>query len=110
MDREAFNAEAAALNVESDADADRRTFEAASRDFYIPGWTHADIDTRVWDHKILDDMKVEAEYNPDMARALRALYGEDVYSYADYIRDTKGEMVNDCDCNSCAEEGKWFNQ
>ena len=37
-------------------------------------------------------MKEEAMSNPDMAHALHALYGEDVYSHADYIRDTKADV------------------
>ena len=72
--------------------AEQRSFADATADFHIPGWTPEDEDTREHDRKILADMKEEAESNPDMAHALRALYGDDVYSHADYIRDTKADV------------------
>jgi len=62
---------------------DRRTFEDASADFYIPGWTPPDFDTREHDRKILADMTAEAHDNPDMAHALRTLYGDDAFTAAD---------------------------
>lgn len=65
------------------ADDARRTFEDASADFYIPGWTPEDVDTREHDRKILADMASEAHDNPDMARAMLALYPDDAFSPAD---------------------------
>jgi hypothetical protein len=91
-DREAFNTAVAALRVEDDADTERRSFEDASADFYIPGWTPEEIDSREHDRKILADMVEEAHGNPDMAHALHTLYGEDVYSHADYLRDLKADV------------------
>jgi hypothetical protein len=65
------------------ADTERRSFEDASADFYIPGWTPDDVDTREHDRKILADMTAEAHDNPDMAHALRTLYGDDTFTAAD---------------------------
>ena len=55
------------------ADTERRSFEDASADFHIPGWTPADVDEREHDRKILADMTAEAHDNPDMAHARSAL-------------------------------------
>jgi hypothetical protein len=106
---DAFNAAVASLNVESESDAARRSFEAASADFYIPGWTPDDTDDMEHTLKILDDMREEAASNPDMALALLNLYGEDVYSHADYRRDVKADAKDNCPCNSCANDMKWHN-
>ena len=65
------------------ADTDRRTFEDASADFYIPGWTPPEIDSREHDRKILADMASEAHDNPDMARALLTLYPDDAFTQSD---------------------------
>ena len=65
------------------ADDSRRTFESASADFHIPGWTPEDVDSREHDRKILADMTAEAHDNPDMAHALRTLYPDDAFTAAD---------------------------
>lgn len=66
------------------ADDARRTFEDASADFYIPGWTPDDADTREHDRKILDDMIVEATNgDPAMARVLLALYPDEAFIQRD---------------------------
>lgn len=76
-------------------------------------WTPEDEDDMEHDRKIVDDMREEAQSNPDMALALRMLFSDDIYSHADYIRDTKqdAKVSEDyCACNSCAESNKWYNQ
>lgn len=65
------------------ADTERRTFEDASADFHIPGWTPEDADTREHDRKILADMTAEAHDNPDMAHALLTLYPDDAFTADD---------------------------
>ena len=42
--------------------------------------------------KRASQMIEEAKANPDMAHALHALYGDDVYSPADFARDTKADV------------------
>jgi hypothetical protein len=106
---DAFNAAVASLNVESESDAARRSFEAASADFYIPGWTPDDEDELQHTLKIIDDMREEAASNPDMALALLNLYGDDVYSHEDYRRDVKADVSDYCPCNYCANALKWYN-
>lgn len=78
--------------TDTEGEYQRHAFLAATADFYIPGWTPEDEDSREHDRKILDDMRAEAHDNPDMAHALRTLYGEDVYSHADYLRDLKADV------------------
>jgi len=65
------------------ADTNRRSFADASADFYIPGWTPEEIDSREHDRKILADMASEAHDNPDMARALLTLYPDDTFTQSD---------------------------
>ena len=65
------------------ADDARRTFEDASADFHIPGWTPEDADTREHDRKILADMTAEAHNNPDMAHALLTFYPDDAFTADD---------------------------
>ena len=95
------------------ADTERRTFEDASADFYIPGWTPEDEDSREHDRKILADMTAEAHDNPDMAHALRTLYGDDTFTAADLAammkHDAKDWDAGECYCESsfcdrCTEE------
>jgi hypothetical protein len=75
--------------------AEQRSFLDATADFYIAGWTPEDEDSREHDRKILADMKEEAQSNPDMAHALRTLYADEVYSHADFLRDTKADVKGD---------------
>jgi len=63
--------------------AAQRSFADASADFYIPGWTPEDEDSREHDRKILDDMTAEAHDNPDMAHALLTLYPDDTFTQSD---------------------------
>ncbi len=67
----------------ADLRAAQEAFLAATADFYIPGWTPEDEDSREHDRKILADMTAEAHDNPDMAHALRTLYHDDAFSPAD---------------------------
>jgi len=92
---DAFNMKAAALNDAPPTD---------DRD-----WTPEDEDDLAHDRKILDDMREEATNNPDMALALLNLYGEDTYSHEDYRRDVKADVKDNCPCNSCANDMKWYN-
>ena len=95
------------------ADTERRSFEDASADFYIPGWTPEDVDEREHDRKILADMTAEAHDNPDMARALLSLYPDDAFTADDLAamrkHDAKDWDAGECYCESsfcdrCTEE------
>ena len=82
-----------------------RSFLDATADFYIPGWTPDDEDSREHDRKIVADMEEEVEYDPlyDSYDAVAVVYGytkgvslnAEVYTAddlaSDIKADTKGE-------------------
>lgn len=81
--------------TDTEAEYQRHAFLDATADFYIPGWTPEDEDTREHDRKIVADMIAEADADPTIRRAMLALYGEEVferYTAADLARDTKADV------------------